>query len=526
MKNKFKYLVFCLFIFLSIFGFTIKSKAEENKIKLHFFHSNTCSICAKEKLFLNSIMDKYSNLEIIDYEIDSNAENKELMNFVKEKYENTRNGVPFTVIGSYSFVGYSDSIASQIEHFIKNYQNDKDPNKMDRVVEQYNNPDLIEITGTKDDKEEEIKNENITIYLFHSKTCPHCKSEKKFLNNMIDKYKNIVVKYYEVSNKENKKLMQILKEKYDNDRSGVPFTIIGDNSFVGYSENTAYQIEEVIKELEETGDPNSAEKIINDPSIDIDLSKVKVDENIKVIPFLGKIDARKVSLPLISIIIGFVDGFNPCAMWVLIFLISILIGMENKKRAMSLGIIFLVASASVYLFFMLVWITAQKHFNGEILQKIIGVVAILGALLNLKSFFKKSEDGCSVADANKKKKIFEKIRKFTSEKSFILATIGIITLAISVNIIELACSAALPTTYTEILSINNLSSFEYGFYIFLYILFFMIDDIIIFIIAMATMQVKGISNKYTKYSHLIGGIIMLIIGVLLIIDSSILKFNI
>ena len=175
---------------------------------------------------------------------------------------------------------------------------------------------------------------------------------------------------------------------------------------------------------------------------------------------------------------------------------------------------------------MLVWLTAQKYFDGELLQKLIGVVAILGALLNLKSFFKKSEDGCTVADANKKRKVFEKIKKFTSEKSFILATIGIITLAISVNFIELACSASLPTLYTEILSLNNLNSFEYFVYIFIYIFFFMIDDIVIFIIAMVTMKVTGISNKYTKYSHLIGGIIMFIIGILLLVDSSILKFNI
>ena len=97
--------------------------------------------------------------------------------------------------------------------------------------------------------------------------------------------------------------------------------------------------------------------------------------------------------------------------------------------------------------------------------------------------------------------------------------IGIITLAVSVNLIELACSAGLPLIFTQILALNNLSTFQYGFYMFLYILFFLIDDIVIFVIAMLTLNIKGISSKYGKYSHLIGGIIMILIGAYLLIQS-------
>ena len=366
------------------------------------------------------------------------------------------------------------------------------------------------------------------LYLFHGDGCPHCAEEKKFLTQMLSKYPNLEVKYYEVwNNEENDKLMNILKEKMDNNVKGVPFTIIGDNSFIGYNENIAYQVEEVIKELSNKGDPDTAGKLINDPSLDVDLEKIKFEDGTYVIPILGKIDAKKVSLPLLSIVIGFVDGFNPCAMWVLLFLLSILIGMENKKRALFLGITFLVASASVYLVFMVAWLNiAISMSNINFIRTIVACVALIGAFLNLKSFFKKTEDGCTVTDAKDKKKIFAKIKKFTSEKSFILATIGIITLAVSVNLIELACSAGLPLIFTQILSFNHLSGFEYGLYIFLYILFFMIDDIIVFLIAFISMKITGISNKYTKYSHLIGGIIMLIIGILLIVKPSILMFNI
>lgn len=368
----------------------------------------------------------------------------------------------------------------------------------------------------------------ITLYLFYGDGCPHCANEKNFLNEMVDKYPNLEIKYYEVwYNSENDKLMNLMKEKFDNTRKGVPFTVIGDYSYVGYNENIGYQIEENIKELLDIGDTESAKRVIENPEENIDIDKVKEDDGTRVVPILGKIDARKVSLPLLAVVIGLVDGFNPCAMWVLLFLLSILIGMENKKRALSLGITFLVASASVYLVFMFAWLNvAISMSNIAIIRNLIAGVALIGAFLNFKSYFKKSEDGCTVTDAKKKRKIFEKIKRFTSEKSFLLATLGIITLAVSVNVIELACSAGLPLLFTQILSFNNLSGFEYGLYIFIYILFFMLDDVIIFLIAMISMKITGISNKYTKYSHLIGGIIMLIIGILLIFKPSILMFNI
>lgn len=374
-----------------------------------------------------------------------------------------------------------------------------------------------------------VKAENqVKVYLFYGDGCPHCASEKELFKDLKKKYDNVEFIYYEVwKNKENEKLMNLLKKKLDNNEKGVPFTVIGSNSFIGYNINVGYKIEETIKVLLEKEDTDVVSEIINNQDSDIDIQKLKFEDGTFKIPFLGKIDARTASLPIISIVIGMVDGFNPCAMWVLLFLLSILIGMKNKKRAFCLGITFLVASASVYLFFMFVWLgIAVSMRDVAILRIIVALVALIGAFINIKSFLKKAPDGCTVTDTKKRQKIFEKIKRFTSEKSFTLALIGIVTLAISVNLIELACSAGLPLLFTQILSFNKLSGLEYTLYIGLYILFFMLDDIIIFSIAMITMKLTGISNKYTKYSHLIGGIIMLIIGILLIFKPSILMFNI
>lgn len=379
-----------------------------------------------------------------------------------------------------------------------------------------------------------INAKEVTINLFYSSSCPHCKAEKEFLSTINDD--EVKIEMYEVSsNKENSNLLDLVKESLDCSNDYVPYTVIGDIGLTGYSDNIKSQILHFIEKYkkEEYVDVVTEVKKIGKC---IDLNKTEEEQEVEkeeqynkvTIPLLGEVDTKKVSLPLIAIIIGFVDGFNPCAMWILIFLISMLIGMNNKKRMIILGLTFLITSALVYMGIMLSWLEILKRIiNTSYMQYLIGIVAIVAAIWNLYSYYKstKKETGCEVVNNNSRKKIINKIKKFTSEKSLILALLGVITLAISVNLIEFACSAGWPIIFTNILEINNLTGIQSFLYILLYIVFFLIDDIIVFTIAMVTLNIKGISNKYSKYSHLIGGILMLIIGILMIFAPNILMFN-
>ena len=254
----------------------------------------------------------------------------------------------------------------------------------------------------------------------------------------------------------------------------------------------------------------------------------KQDEELTIkVPIIGNVNLKNVSLMSAAVFIGLVDGFNPCAMWVLLFLLSVLIGMKDRKRMWILGITFLLTSALVYMLIMLSWITIALKMTQIIwLRNLIAIIALVGAFINFRSFFNSKDDsGCEVVDDKKRKKMFARIRKFTSEKSFLLAILGVIGLAISVNVVELACSAGLPIVFSELLVINNTSDTMKVMYTLVYILFFLLDDLVIFFIAMFTMKVTGISTKYSKYSHLIGGIVMLIIGVLLLLKPEWLMFN-
>ena len=214
-------------------------------------------------------------------------------------------------------------------------------------------------------------------------------------------------------------------------------------------------------------------------------------------------------------------------MWVLLFLISMLIGMKDKKKMVIIGSAFLLTSGLIYLLFMLAWLNAATLLLSiNYVRVIIGLIALTGAVINISGYIRHRKDnGCDVIDDKKRGKIFDKIKKFTHEKSLLLAVLGAMALAVSVNIVELACSAGLPVMFIEILSMNDLNTIENILYIALYMAFFLIDDFVVFFIAVRTMEVTGFSTKYGKISKLVGGILLLGIGILLIFKPEWLMFN-
>ena len=396
----------------------------------------------------------------------------------------------------------------------------------------------------------------INIHLFYGNGCPHCAAEEEFLSDYLKDRTDVKLYKYEIwYDSHNQELLsKVQKEMGTTNKNGVPFTVIGKKTIVGYADGvTDEQIKDAINYYlnndyrdyagEITGKVKKAEvkeDTIKDESKTEDKKENKIekaddtkdsdqtDENVTV-PVLGKINAKKVSLPILAVVLGFVDGFNPCAMWILIFLITMLFNMKDRKKMWILGLTFILTSGIVYLMFMLAWLNLATFISKiAFIRLLIAVIALVVGLINVYKYIdslKKKDEGCDVVDKKDRKKIMEKIISITHEKKFIIALLGIMVLAASVNIIELMCSIGIPLLFTQILAMNNLSTFSYMIYMFIYIFFFLIDDIVIFVISMVTLKVTGLSTKYTKYSHLVGGIIMLIIGLLLIIKPELLMFN-
>lgn len=371
----------------------------------------------------------------------------------------------------------------------------------------------------------------LDLYLFYGDGCPHCKALEEYLDDYLKDKDNIKLHEYEIwYSEENQNLFKKVQNAMNIKANGIPYLVIGGDVVQGFMENyTEEKINGYIKYYQNKDYNDKAGVALGLKEETLNNSAIKKDKDTKYeVPILGKIDAKKVSLPLLAVVIGAVDGFNPCAMWILLFLISMLLGMHDRKKMVILGLAFIFTSGLIYLLFMLSFLNIATFINNiTILRLIISILALLFGLININSYFKslRKDTGCEVVDQAKRKKIVTRIKNIVSNNKFILSLIGIILLAASVNLIELLCSLGLPVIFTEILSLNNLSKIEKGTYVLIYILFFLIDDIIIFLIAVFSSKVTAISNKYTKYSHLIGGLIMIIIGILMLVKPEWLMFN-
>ena len=369
----------------------------------------------------------------------------------------------------------------------------------------------------------------VNMYLFYGEECPHCHALLEFLEPYIENHENVKLYKYEIwHDADNQELYKEIHELLNDKSSSIPFLIIGNTTITGFIEDsTPDTIRNAVSFYSNTVYKDTVGIYLGYVE-DNGKEEVKYEEKEIKIPILGKKNIKEVSIFLSTIVIGLVDGFNPCAMWILLFLISMLLGKKKKKRRLALGVAFLLSSALVYFLFLVSWLNLAEFLDKITYVRVaIASIAIIFGTVSIVRFIGSlnKDDGCEVVDQKNRRRIITSIKKIVKEKSFTLALLGVVFLAFSVNIIELLCSLGLPVMFSEILTINNVSNSMKIVYALIYIFFFLIDDIIIFAIAMKTLEIKAISNKYGKFSHLIGGIIMLIIGFLMIYKPEWLMFN-
>ncbi len=407
--------------------------------------------------------------------------------------------------------------------------------------------------------EEETPKEKVKLYLFYGRECPHCKKEEAFLDKLEKEKDNLEIERYEVwHDRGNAELLSRIAKELNLTVSGVPILFVGNETIVGFGseQTTGKEILSVINYHEEYGCTDIVGPIIRGEKVDsTDCSndcsggdecmhdcaetgecvdncgcytqekKDNIPDAINV-PLIGEINTKNFSLPIFTIIIAGIDGFNPCAMWVLIFLISLLLNMEDRKRMWILGFVFILSSGAVYFLFLSAWLNLFLFLGFIFLVRLlIGLVALSSGGYHIYDYWKNRDGGCKVTSGEKRKRIFDKLKEIVSEKHFYLALLGIILLAFAVNLVELVCSAGLPAVYTQVLALSGLPSWQYYFYLVFYIIIFMLDDIIIFTIAMITLKTKAISSRYTRWTGLLGGIIMIIIGLLLLFKPGWLMFG-
>lgn len=376
---------------------------------------------------------------------------------------------------------------------------------------------------------------DVNIYFFHSTQCSSCASLESHLLLLEESHENVHIVYFTLDDNDSatRAYNQTLFSEtatifgYENEVS-YPFTVIGGKSFIGSNATVKSYIGKYVEKYLSHDFVDVMAKIIAGETIvesDFDTSALNEFD----LPWIGTVDIGQVSLFFIAMILGIVDGFNPCAMWILLLLITLVLPSKNKKKMWVLGGAFLLTSAVFYFMLMMAWIKTVTLLSAvSVFQIIVGVFAMLAGGFQLYQFFKtmkKKDVGCEVTNVEQRKSLTKKAMAIIQQNNLLLASLMMVGLALIVNFIELACSAGLPVLFSQILAINQVGDLGSVFYILIYVFFFMLDDLVVFAIAVTSFKALAISNKFTRYSHLVGAALMLLIGILMLFFPEILLLN-
>lgn len=381
----------------------------------------------------------------------------------------------------------------------------------------------------------------VRVEVFERQDCGHCQAERKFLGQLQKERNDLIINFHDISDPDHKKhFLQLMElEKLP---KVTPVTLVDGTLLQGFDspDTTGKKIRALVDQSK--GKPQftfeefiaaggSANVVSEGGGCTIDGETIQCSaqspNNWVRIPIIGKVvDISKFSLPLMSIVLGFVDGFNPCAMWVLVMFLTILAEAGSRRRMFEMAGLFILAEAVMYYLILNVWMTTWDFVGlDRIVTPIVGLVAAGAGSYFLYLFYKK-DSTCKVGSMESKRKTHEKIKAYALAPMTLFTAFGILGLAFSVNIIEFACSVGIPQTFTKILDMNYLSWAGKQMYNALYIFMYMIDDLIVFAVALYSFDRVGLTtHKYTRASHFIGGLIMVLLGLILLIKPTLLVFG-
>ncbi len=344
--------------------------------------------------------------------------------------------------------------------------------------------------------------EQVEIDFFYSPTCPYCIKEGKFLSELEKEYPEI--KINRMVSFENIELLREFYQKYEvpkREQGLVPITFTQERYFLGFNEEIGKQIEACIKDCL----AGSANKEKN--------------ENMISLPVLGKIDPGRYSLAGLAVVLGFFDGFNVCSLGALVLILGLVLILRSRKKIMLFGGLFILVTAVVYGLLILLWyqLFALLAPYLRAMEIFIGLLGVGGGIYFLREFIRMRRQG-AVCEPGKNNSIISKFSSkiqtaFKDNKSILALVLGILLFAAVITIVEFPCSAAVPVFFAGALAQAQLPAISYLFYIALFLLLYMIDEIIVFLIAIFTMNIKLASFKFTTYITLIEAVVLFALGI-------------
>lgn len=377
------------------------------------------------------------------------------------------------------------------------------------------------------------------IFVFVREGCSACAREESFLKTI--KNDDIKVTLLDIGDKDNYDNFSKIVEK-NNLSKVTPITLVGGEVLVGFdsaelagkkiinlAKAGAYQdINDYLEEKPVIDSSNSSGvcRLSGEDVCTQDEIKENSLEKVRI-PFLGVIDTKDFSLFSLAALLGFIDGFNPCAMWVLVAFLIALSQVGNQFKMIVVAGLFIVAESIMYFMILNVWYKTWDFIKLDwLMLPLVGLLSLAGGIYFLYKFKKnKGQLVCDVTSLEHQRKTTTKIKDIATRPLNIIGAFVIIGLAFSVNIIEFACSVGLAQSFTKILELNNLSFWTQQWYTGIYTLFYMVDDFIVFGLAIfGYRKFYQFGAKYSNLALLIGGIILIILGILMMSGKNIFVF--
>lgn len=348
----------------------------------------------------------------------------------------------------------------------------------------------------------------IEFYFFWSAKCPHCLEARPHVLELPSRLPGLRLNDLELStHPENVRTYVALAEMAGQEARSVPAFVFCGEMHVGWesAETTGAMLKQRLQDCRT--------RILagRQTASAVPPSRLSV-------PVLGEIDAEQLSLPVFTVIIAGLDAFNPCAFFVLLFLLGLLANQRDRGRMLIIGGVFVLVSGLFYFAFMAAWLNAFRLFGGLAwLTAAAAIVAILIALVNIKDFFAFKQGISLTIPASRLPDLYRRGRAVLNAGSLPAMLLAAVLLAGAANLYELLCTAGFPMVYTRVLTLNALSPAGYYLYLALYNLIYIVPLLVIVLAVTFALGRRQLTERQGRLLKLMSGVMMLELGVLLLV---------
>lgn len=347
----------------------------------------------------------------------------------------------------------------------------------------------------------------VELTLFWGEGCPYCAAEREFLRELADTRPYLAVQEYEVfQDEENQDLFREMAAAAGIEPRSVPTTFVGERVWVGFDDATAEEIEATVDALHE-GDVVPEE----DTSVDV--------------PLIGRVDVADRSLLVSTLLIGFVDGVNPCSLWVLSILLALVLHGGSRRRVVAVGTVFLVVTSAMYGLYMVGFYSVLRYaqFLPWIQRGIALVVGTMG-LLQLKDALAVERGPSLGVPERAKPGMYQRMRRLAQDERSWPATLGATAvLAVGVSLLETPCTLGLPVLWTDLLARAEVPPAEAVVLFIVYLAAFLIDELVVFAVVVATMRAVKLQERHGRGLKLVSGVVMLTLAAVMLVEPALLE---